>query len=447
MTRTALALIHRLRRDHSGNVAILAGVAMLAAVGVGAAVVDIGNVVNARRTLQASTDAAALAGAQAIAAGTAVATATTYATNNNNLANLTATMASGYPMLKCFTSIPSITCTGSPASNGIVVKQQASVPTYFAGVFGINSVSLSATAAAGAKGGTPNPLDVMIILDTTQSMTQADSSCSATRMDCAVGGVRALLTGFWHTADQVGLMVFPGLMNSTQAALEYDCNASTPSSTGIASYAATPVYQIVPLTFNYRSSNTAPLDTNENIVKAARGGASGCTQGMTAVGGKGTFYADAIIAAQNALTTTDPSRRANVQKVIILLGDGDANASAANMPTGTLPDGTQKKYNQCHQAIAAAQAARTAGIWVYSIAYTASTTLSCSTDSTANGSSVITACETMRQIAKIGTADFSKFYSSTNGCISPHSVTDMIPIFNQIGADMTSSRMLPDDAL
>ena len=45
--------------------------------------------------------------------------------------------------------------------------------------------------------------------------------------------------------------------------------------------------------------------------------------GVQATGGFGTFYADAITAAQ---TTLNWSGRAGVQKVIIFLSDGDANA-------------------------------------------------------------------------------------------------------------------------
>src|SRR5262249_17963395 len=143
--------------------------------------------------------------------------------------SLTVTMAAGYPMLKKLTST-GVPCVGTPCVNAIVVKQQADVPTYFARVLGINSVSLSATATAGAKGGKSTPVDVMIILDATQSMTQTDSSCSGqTKMNCALAGVRALLSGFWPSVDQVGLMVYPGLTPATPANYEYDCDGNTPA--------------------------------------------------------------------------------------------------------------------------------------------------------------------------------------------------------------------------
>jgi hypothetical protein len=227
--------------------------------------------------------------------------------------------------------------------------------------------------------------------------------------------------------DQVGLMVFPGVTSAT-VSKDYDCASTNPT---ILAYNNSPVYGIIPLITNYRLSNTAPLNQDANIVMAARGGASGCTQGIVAVGGQGTFYADAVSAAQTTLTTTG---RQNVQKAIILLSDGDASASS--VPSG-------KQNNQCQQAVTAANTARAAGTWVYSVAYGASTASSgsCSTDSPA-----ISACATMQKIAQTGTSDFSKFYSSTTACTSPHTVSDLTQIFQNIGTDLTSGRLLPDNA-
>ena len=93
-------------------------------------------------------------------------------------------------------------------------------------------------------------------------------------------------------------MLFPGVTNASQLPKEYDCsNSPVPA---IAKYSASPVYQIIPFSSDYRTSATAALNTSSNLVKAARGGASGCKQGIAAVGGVGTYYADVITAAQAA---------------------------------------------------------------------------------------------------------------------------------------------------
>jgi hypothetical protein len=259
--------------------------------------------------------------------------------------------------------------------------------------------------------------------------------CSSSLANCG-----AVVNGnVANPVDRVGLIVFPPLTNAAQIPHEYQCSSS-PAPT-MAYYNASPagVYQIIPFSSDYRTSDTAgALNTSSNLVKAARGGASGCQQGLTAVGGSGTFYADAITAAQTALAG---SGRPTAQKVIILLSDGDANTGTSN-PTHI---SAAEKPNECHEGITAAQAAATAGTWVYSIFYSSGSTLttptptSCSTDT----SNPISACSTMQQIA----SDPTKFFADTAGtstCTSAaHSITNLNQIFAYIATDASSARLLP----
>jgi hypothetical protein len=149
----------------------------------------------------------------------------------------------------------------------------------------------------------------------------------------------------------------------------------------------------------------------------------------------GTFYADAITAAQTALTTNE---RATAQNVIIFLGDGDANATATNMPAA-------KVSNQCHEGVTAAHATATAGTWVYSIAYGASTSSSgsCDTDSPA-----ISACATLQEMASDATKFFSDTTGGTSTCTSAaHPITDLNAIFKYIGTDTSSARLLSNNTI
>lgn len=440
---TYSSLLSRLRRDRHGQVAILAAIVIVAIFGFTAIVVDVVYVLHAYSMLQAATRAAALAGAQDInccssAPGTAINTAISYSAvsgNKNANPNLTVTMGSGYPMLKCLQTT-GISCGGPDNANAIIVKQQATVPTYFARVLGIPAVPISVVATAGREGGVGHPADVMLVLDTTDSMNNADPSCAisgATRLACALAGVRTLLAGITPPSGQVGLMVFPGLTATSQVSKDYDCSSGAPKIAAYKQTSPTPVYQIIPFASDYQASG-GNLSTSSNLVKASGGGASGCTQGLAAVGGVGTFYADAITAAQTALATNG---RTGVAKMIVFLGDGDANASSSYMTSA-------KVKNQCHQAITAAQTATAAGTAVYTIAYGASTssTSSCSTDTTH-----ISACATLQQMA----SDSSKFYSDTVGgtssCTSAaHSITDLSQIFQDIGASLSGVRLLPNDA-
>jgi hypothetical protein len=243
-----------------------------------------------------------------------------------------------------------------------------------------------------------------------------------------LAGIRALLKGFWPSVDQVGLMVFPGVTSGT-VSKDYTCPTANPTTVPYNNSPA-PVYQIIGLSNDYKTSDaTTTLNSSANIVKAA-GGVSGCS-GIRAPGGQGTFYADAISAAQTALTNTG---RSGVQKAIILLSDGDANASASKMPTA-------EKNNQCHEAITAAQAAANANpaFWVYTVAY-GSPSSGCSTDSPS-----ITPCSTLKQIA----SDSSKFFAdTTSNCpagLSPNPTSALANLFQNIGTDLTSARLIPDN--
>ena len=177
-----------------------------------------------------------------------------------------------------------------------------------------------------------------------------------------------MLSGFWPSQDQVGLLAFPGMTSAT-VSKDYTCPTSNPTIVSYGNLTPAPVYQIVGLSTDYKTSDaTTSLNPTSNVVKAV-GGASGCS-GIKAPGGEGTFYADAITAAQLTLTTTG---RAGVQKAIIMVTDGDASASAPSQITTAL--GT----NECHEAITAAQVAKTAGTWIYTVSY-GSPSSGCSTD-------------------------------------------------------------------
>jgi Flp pilus assembly protein TadG len=444
MSKKWKSLIHRMHTDQRGVVAIIVGFALTAFVGMIGLVTQETILYRTQSALQSSANIAALAGAQDIntgVAGTAITTANSYSAvtgSSNAISGQTVTMVSGYPKLKCLTST-GVSCTGPDSANAIVVQQQATVPLIFGKLFGMTSTTLTATATAGGKGGLGTALDIMIIVDTTASMNGSDTSCSisgATRVTCATAGARTLLKNFPPSTVHVGLMVFPGVTNATQVPYDYDCKTS-PVPT-IAKYSASPVYQIVGLSSDYKTSDTATtLNPSSNLVLALQGGATGCQQGIDAVGGVATYYAGVITAAQTALTTNG---RAGVQKVIIFLSDGDANASSSNVPAG-------QASNQCHEGITAAAAATAAGTYVYTAAYGASTGVtpsSCSTDI----SSPISACSAMQQMA----SKPSMFFSDTTGGTSCNSTingasADLVGIFTNIGTALTSPRLLSNNTI
>jgi Flp pilus assembly protein TadG len=428
-------LARRFRSEERGAAAVIVALSIVVIVAFMGFAIDIGHALQVRRALQGAVDAAALAGAQEINnGGDPVSVASAYSalksSKNAFASNLKITMAPGFPQLKCFVSTGA-PCTGAKGANGIVVRQQAVVPMYFAQIVGLPSITVTATATAGAAGGKPIPLNVMLVLDSTQSMNTKDSSCSiagATRIDCALAGVRVLLGELTPSIDQVGLMTFPPILRNQS--YDYDCNGATKPTIESYRSAGQSNYQVVGASNDYRASDDAKsLNGASNLVRAAAGG--GCGSGMSAVGGVGTYYADAISFAQSTLAST---AKQGMQNVIILLSDGDANGSNGNMPSG-------KVSNQCRQAIAAAQAATASGTWVYSIAYGASTSASgsCSTDNPH-----ISACAAMQGIA----SDPAKFYSDSmgapGGCPSQNPYDELVSIFKNVGQTLQAPRLLPD---
>lgn len=154
------SLIHRMRTDQRGIVAIMVGFGLFAIAGMIGLVAQEAILYRTQSALQSSANLAALAGAQDInccssAPGTAKTTATSYSAvtgDSNAISGQTVTMATGYPQLKCLTST-GVSCTGPDSANAIVVKEQATVPLIFGKVFGMSSTTITATATAGGKGG------------------------------------------------------------------------------------------------------------------------------------------------------------------------------------------------------------------------------------------------------------------------------------------------------
>ena len=273
MSADTTGLIRRLRDDDSGQTLPLVAILLVVVFSMAGFALDVGYALEIRRELQASTDAAALAGAKDLPNDAqAIAAARTFSaiagSRNERSNHPVVSLVSGYPQTKCLTSIGG----SCDPVNAIVVKQQTRAPLFFANVVGWSSLTMTATATAAAKGGVPKPLDIMLVLDTTASM---NNPCSATvtgvsnptRLDCALEGARALLTGLWPcgqgisncgistAVDQVGLSVFPGLKQSSSISKESDCSNNM-SSADIAAYNASPIYTISPLANDFRVSNT-----------------------------------------------------------------------------------------------------------------------------------------------------------------------------------------------
>jgi Flp pilus assembly protein TadG len=542
------SLLCRLCREQNGQALYLVAASMIVILGMAALSIDIGFALHAQRELQANTDAAASAGGASIPnpATTSVATVVDnysgetgalynvhpdlYVTNvsvsfaclpsstypNYNLPPCTASSNGSYP--NCETSTGS-----STGCNVIKVVETATEPTFFAKIFGIKQLTLTATSIASASGNAI-PYHIMLVLDTTASMASgSDPGCISlaslsantyTPEQCAQMGAQQLLTGLAPClqgqtcnssstpvtpVDQVGVMVFPGLCsdtaagittqncptlpstaaltdttaNSTYAPRDVACS-SRPPTIPITPYNNNPEYLLLGFQDNYQVTDGAGLNTAASLVDSVGAGtwiSNGATNdcGLSAPGGEGTFYAGAIVAAQTYLTSYHTT---NIQDIMILLSDGDATASSAQMGgsvsqnQGTDPVSSSQipamngnlfsATSECTQAVQAADWAKNykqsdgKATLIYSVSY-GSETSGCASE--VRGSAYNTPCLTMEGIASTPLNEY--FFSvpmttivkgvSTPGtvCSGAVPITKLDQVFQAISADLESSRLIP----
>jgi Flp pilus assembly protein TadG len=510
------SLIRRAIKEQHGQVLPWVAFMMILFLGMAAFVLDIGHAFYCYKELQSATDAAALAGAQQLKTTNPIATATAYSATsggNNTNPNLTlngvasVSMVPGYPVLQCLTTVTNmgVPCTAPNNANAIVVKEQAIVNTFFAQVFGIKQMTLSTTSTAALASSKAIPTNIAILLDTTASMQTVDSNCtvngtSAERIVCAESGVASLLANLPPCSQtlgcgtitngvaeypliQVAVFTFPNVTVGT-ASYDYNCSGSNPSvpvysfpsSTGT-TYAptgsSTTTYEIIPFESNFKASDIATtLNTASDLAMVTGSGkqsGSSCP-GMQAPGGDGTYYAGAIYAAQAALTAQLATEMASSppvtpQNMMIILSDGEANASSSKMaskttggttvnmnnpwPTGGGSTSSITNYpsalDQCQQAVAAANYAKAQGTEVVTVAY-GSESSGCTTDST--GPQVnITPCSVMSEMAS-SSADFFSDYNqsgSSSTCSSTgNPESSMSGIFGIISEKFQNARLIPN---
>src|SRR5580704_2177933 len=234
--------------DERGQVLPWTALGMIALLGMAGLTIDVGNAYVNRMQLQNATNAAALAAAGEV-----------YNTSSTDNAGVYAKKyGSGDPgdanyNPKWGTITPTITptclrlllpaggnCSGAP-KNAVVVTQTVSVPTYFMRLFGVNSLTVSATATASMQGSAQS-WNVALILDATPSMNTKDPYCSdssLTAEQCALTGIQTMLKGInpcnsgQASCDatsnksnfRVSLFSFPNVTTDT-VANDYNCSGN-----------------------------------------------------------------------------------------------------------------------------------------------------------------------------------------------------------------------------
>src|ERR1700761_2104720 len=251
---------YNLRRwlgGESGQVLPLVAVAFIVLLGMAGLAIDVGHVFYCDRALQSYADAAALPGAgtmrtattsaAVIAASNSLSSASGSLNAHANLPNVT--VATGFPVLKCLATLQNqgIACAGAVPYNALQVQLEVTVPMYFAALFGINSMKVTAGATAASRGGAATPYNVAALIDTSLSLLYLAADCGSTEIACAMNGLQILLKNLTPCAaslakcnitkgvaasavDRVALFTFPDVSTAT-AVKDTTCTAAVPAPT------------------------------------------------------------------------------------------------------------------------------------------------------------------------------------------------------------------------
>jgi hypothetical protein len=365
------------------------------------AVIDIGNAYRVKQALQASADAAVAAGA-----GNLPNTGAASAAAHNLSAESTA--KNRIPGVPNVTANITLDCSTSPnfcnPANTVHITETANIPTYFLRIIGINSITESVHAQACSPCG-GLPLDVMIVLDRTGSM-------SGSKITNAKNGILAFLSGMDPSIDNVGLVVLPPATSTSQACSTNDDQQYQDT---------TPAYLLVGLSNTYASSlgnlnDTSPLVSTVNCVHA--------------VGG--TSY---TLALDNAYQELQAHGRVGTQKVIVFLSDG-----AANFGPQYYPNTSPYLTNPCKSAVDNAATMKANKVLIYTIAYTTSSTDWCyaSTGAKINGNVLQYPDDynTYKESPQISAVSAMQQIASPNNYYSNPNPTSLTGIFTAISADI-----------
>lgn len=398
--------------DQRGAAFILVTLAMPTILGLASLVTDLGYYYYVNGRIQQATDLGVLAGATLLSTGDADAIAAKTkeyveinlpeAWRDNGSTVKVNTVVKALCSTKLESGPQALTCYGAPNSpnkvNYVSVSVSASVPLLFASALGLKSMTITADGVASGGEATMPPLNVAIILDTTLSMNSTAVTASSsdrcyrlTKIQCAKLSAMSMVSTLWPVVDKVALYTYPGMVKPVnQAAATANiakniCATGYPT-TGDYKLTSGTNYKIIDFSDEYRDKKTPPTvakNSTDPLVQSldsatCTGLRVGSTNGLQpSFGGGGgsnivyTFYADAIDQAQADLEKVNQdlvdAGQAPRQNVMVILSDGDANATAPSMIEAA------RQPNQCLQAIQAAQRATEAGTWVYSVANNAST--------------------------------------------------------------------------
>ena len=368
-------------KEESGQIFVITGLGAMLLVGLAGLAIEVGHGYFALELLQASTNEATLAAAGALPdAATALANAQKYssmASQDNAIgllqgANLTVTPYCSTSVKNVYNIACQSEAPGDPPYNAVRVTQTATTGLWFGMLPGVSHTPLFNLTAIGAaaNAGACVMCNIALVVDTTGTMGLTDKSgdcgsSSITAEACAMLGFQSLLgiaepclqgqtCGSGATPnDPVALFVFPSI-DGTTGSLESNCSGSGiatvpytvpthPASTWSSSGVLNGGYGSEVLNFtagaSYRAHDSdPPTQLRSGDLMAQASGFNGCNP-LQAPGGRGTYIAQAIYEAGEALQQEQAARPGS-SNVLIVLSDGNMDAVGEYTWSGSNCTGT-----------------------------------------------------------------------------------------------------------
>lgn len=360
-------------KEERGAIAVLAALTIVILLAAVAFVIDISRLYHERQVLQNAVDFGSLAGAQdlpvqgSVAANKANADALKVATANApqvTASNLTikyqcivgdqdgdgapdpgdvpfvcgptGSWTSGWAPKGSSRLIHDCNPFAGDKCNTIRLTTSDTIPYYFAPVIGINTGSTGAVNAAscrGACGAPSSPVDVVMVLDRTGSMTQGD-------VDNVKNAALSVLDFYDPTDQWIGMVSLPYGQPGNKCVAYGDRRTGPQGNPN-----PPPTYQVYPttdptlwqattsLSQDYKNLSTGQLNTSSTLVQQinclqrANDWVYATSQGG-APSGNHTNLGDSLDAARALLATGRPT----VPDVIIFMTDGQANQPSTMLP-------------------------------------------------------------------------------------------------------------------
>ncbi len=336
-------------------------------------------------------------------------TTTTYVTTPVYTTTPTTQTTPNYNTTTTYTTTPVVTTTRHPTATTTTYK---TTTTYNTTTTYITTPTTYTTTTKNTTttNNTTTTYNTTTTNSATYNLTPPSNAVMADETDCKSVSADGLTSGKsdtyppWQSYPYNSSASFGGIPLGVTTA--YSSGTSSPYTSSNPYFDNYSGYDAIPLSSDYRDSDTSTLDTSSSIVKSVYWAQCSGSKypgsddyGIKDISGQGSYLAGAITEAQYMLASA-PARTLpdgqSMTNAIVILSDGEIDSPTSSkdgVAPGQAGNISFSDSSPCESAISAANQAKAAGTEIFSIAY----------DSTGNCDNNYTAQGLMQDLATPGT--------------------------------------------